>query len=193
MSWRKFFQDHPSAFELQMAAMEAIIERQHKELRAEIDAERVKHAADAATARGELDRVRTEQYTQIKKLQFEVDSRILLERQLRHELNDAWNRINAQDVQLAEERDSRARQLATVGYLQAQVDAADKRLGVQREIADTQGKKIAVLEEQNAVAVGTTAGLRIAVNMLTRERDAALARVAELEQQLVAVRVAQTP
>lgn len=155
-----------------------------------IEAETRQLRLDLATARAtaadhahDLDQAHTaigNQATLIRALQGEVDRQKTVEQQVRGELREAYSRITALEQQLSEERTARTKQAEQNGYLQSQLDQADKRLGQQRQLIEDQGKQLAVLQDQRQISTGRIAGLQMALDIAVAERDQALAKLAAL-------------
>jgi chromosome segregation ATPase len=116
----------------------------------------------------------------IVSLQGENDRQKTVEQQVRGELREAYSRITALEQQLSEERTARTKQAEQNGYLQSQLDQADKRLGQQRQLIEDQGKQLAVLQDQRLISTGQIAGLQMALDIAVAERDQALATLTAL-------------
>lgn len=75
-----------------------------------------------------------------------------VEAQLRGDLREAYTRITALESMLTEERTARTLQAEELGDMKRQLRDADSRLQKQRTDLTDQGKQIAVLEEERALA-----------------------------------------
>lgn len=162
------------------------------DLRVELAGERAAREAEHEIAQRDMataNQALADQQHLIANLQAEIDGRKTVEQQLRGELRESNTRIQALETQLIEERSARTAQAAEVGYLRANLDASDQRLAKQRTLIDEQGKKIAVLEDQNTQATGKLAGLQLALDItkrdletVTAERDAYKARYGPIDK-----------
>ena len=169
------------AFEAHTAAIAA----ETAQVRTDLIAEQVMRA-DHAHALAQAQTALTNQASQIATLHAEIDARKVVEQQLRGELREAYTRITALEQQLSEERTARTKQAEQNGYLQSQLDQADKRLVQQRQLIDEQGQTLARLQTQSEMDTQKIASLRMALDLSERdlrtaisERDAALAQLRE--------------
>lgn len=156
--------------------------RETTELRVELAGERGAREAEQAIAQRDMataNQAIADQRHLITDLQAEIDGRKTVEQQLRGELRESNTRIQALETQLSEERTARTLQAGEVGYLRANLDAADQRFAQQRTLIDQQGKQIAVLEEQNTQTTGKAASLALAVADLQKRLNIAYTRLKE--------------
>jgi chromosome segregation ATPase len=77
-----------------------------------------------------------------------------VEAELRGNLRQAQQQINALEMQLIEERAARTEQAQLYGDVKRQLADADSRLKKHRNDLTAQGEKIAVLENENIVKIG---------------------------------------